>query len=244
MHPPRIVATFNAPPSGESAASAEAKRSRYVEAIRRAGGEPIAIDERADADERSAAFDLMDGLLLTGGGDVDPARYGEPMAGSDPPDPGRDALDEAAYAAAVERGVPVLGICRGLQVVNVFEGGALVQHLEGHESEPYPSPRATTHPITLADDSRLAHILGAGKTLVVNSYHHQAVTPDRLAPTLRVTAVADHVEHGVLVEAIEAVDPARWLVGVQCHPERTESSPAALEHLWTAFVEACRPRAG
>jgi len=238
---PRIVGTFNAPAAGVSAASTEVKRSRYLEAIRRAGGEPVALDARSSAVERSEAFASMDGLLITGGGDIDPARYGAEMAGSDPPDPGRDALDEEAYRAAVTRGVPVLGVCRGLQVVNVFEGGTLVQHLEGHESEPYPSPRVTSHPISLAVDSRLARILETSEKLVVNSYHHQAVTPGGTAPTLRVTATAEHADHGPLVEAFEAADPERWLIGVQCHPERTESSPAVLERLWTAFIEACRP---
>lgn len=240
MHAPRIVGTFNAPPTGADAGSTEVKRGRYLEAIRHAGGEPVALDARASAADRSAAFASMDGLLITGGGDIDPARYGAEAAGSDPPDPGRDELDEAAYHAAVARGVPVLAICRGLQVVNVFEGGTLVQHLEGHESEPYPSPRVTSHPITLAGDSRLAAILETKETLVVNSYHHQAVTPEGLAPTLRLTATAEHAEHRVLVEALEAADPQRWLIGIQCHPERTESSPAVLEQLWRGFVEACR----
>jgi putative glutamine amidotransferase len=243
VHPPRIVGTFNAPAAGATAASAEAKRSRYLDAIRRAGGEPLALDPRAGAAERSAAFASMDGLLITGGGDLDPARFGAEIDGADPPDPGRDELDEAAYRAAVERGVPVLGVCRGLQVVNVFEGGSLVQHLEGHESEPYPSPRVTSHPIALAPGSRLARILSTTETLVVNSYHHQAVRQDQLAPTLRTTATAEHDEHGLLVEALEAADPERWLIGIQCHPERTESSPAVLEQLWIAFVDACRSAA-
>jgi len=74
----------------------------------------------------------------------------------------------------------------------------------------------------------------------VNSYHHQAVTAERLAPGLRASGTAPHPEVGELVEAVEATDPDRWLIGVQCHPERTESSPPVLERLWTAFVAACR----
>jgi putative glutamine amidotransferase len=97
----------------------------------------------------------------------------------------------------------------------------------------------TRHPLELAADSRLAAILGEATDLEVNSYHHQAITPDRVAPGLRVSAVAEHPDVGDLVEAVETTDPGRWLVGVQCHPERTESSPPVFERLWTAFVAAC-----
>jgi putative glutamine amidotransferase len=85
-------------------------------------------------------------------------------------------------------------------------------------------------------------ILGASPDLEVNSYHHQAITADRLAPGLRISAVADHEDAGQLVEAVESTDPHRWLIGVQCHPERTESSPPVFERLWAAFVAACAER--
>jgi putative glutamine amidotransferase len=86
-------------------------------------------------------------------------------------------------------------------------------------------------------------ILGASQDLEVNSYHHQAITADRLAPGLRISAVADHDDAGQLVEAVESTDPDRWLIGVQCHPERTESSPPVFDRLWAAFVAACAERA-
>jgi len=239
MPAPRIVVTLNDPGAQADPANARLKRSRYLEAVRRGGGEPVPLDPGTPDAERERELALMDGLLITGGGDLDPARFGEPMSGSDPPDPPRDRLDEAAYEAAVGRGGPILGVCRGLQVINVYEGGSLVQHLEGHESPSYPDPDVTTHPIRVMAGTRLAMVVGGGSPLVVNSYHHQAVTVDRLAASLRVSATARHPEHGELVEGLEARDAERWVVGVQCHPERSESCPPELERIWAAFVTAC-----
>jgi len=101
----------------------------------------------------------------------------------------------------------------------------------------------TRHRLELSVGTRLASILGESSELEVNSYHHQAITADRLAPGLRISAVAEHAEAGQLVEGVESSDPERWLVGVQCHPERTESSPQVFERLWAAFVAACAERA-
>jgi putative glutamine amidotransferase len=181
----------------------------------------------------------MDGLVISGGADIEPTRYGEGVMGAHPPDLGRDELDAAAFAAATNRAIPVLGVCRGLQAINVFSGGSLLQHVADHESEPYPGPAVTHHPISIRDGTRLAGIVGEPEALVVNSYHHQAVTPDRLAPSLLASAIADH-DATPLVEGLEARDPDRWLIGVQCHPERIESSPVVLERLWNAFVAAAR----
>ena len=90
------------------------------------------LDATASAAEREAAFAAMDGLLLSGGADIDPARYGQAIDGAREIEPDRDALEAAAWAAAEARGVPVLGICRGLQAMNVFAGGRLRQHVDGH----------------------------------------------------------------------------------------------------------------
>lgn len=236
---PRIVVTLSSPDRASDPAVARLKNERYLESVARAGGDPIGLDERVQGEARDAALAGMDGLLISGGADIDPARYGEALAGSHPPEPGRDELDAVAFAAARDRAIPILGVCRGLQAINVFSGGTLLQHVAGHESEPYPSPAVTQHAVTIRDGSRLAGIVGEPEALVVNSYHHQAVTPDRLAPALTANAIADH--DGVsLVEGVEARDPDRWLIGVQCHPERTESSPVVLERLWSAFVAAAR----
>ena len=239
MERPRIVVTLSSPDRASNPAVARLKNERYLESVARAGGEPIALDERTDDGAREAALAGMDGLVISGGADIDPTRYGEAAAGSHAPEPGRDEIDAAAFAAAEGRHVPVLGVCRGLQAINVFSGGTLLQHVTGHESAPYPSAAVTQHAVAIHDGTRLSGIVGEPEALVVNSYHHQAVTPDRLAPALIANAVADH-DGTTLVEGLEARDPDRWLIGVQCHPERTESSPVVLERLWTAFVAAAR----
>lgn len=239
MERPRIVVTLSSPDRASDAGVARLKNQRYLESVTRAGGEPIPLDEFVAPVARDEALRSMDGLVISGGADIDPARYGEQSSGSRAPEAGRDALDAAALATAQEHGVPVLGVCRGLQAINVFSGGTLLQDLDGHESEPYPGPAVTKHPVAIHPGTRLAGIVGEPEALVVNSYHHQAVTPDRLAPTLVASAIADR-DGTPLVEGLEARDPDRWLIGVQCHPERTESSPLVLERLWSAFTAAAR----
>jgi putative glutamine amidotransferase len=243
MAAPRIAVTLSNPEAASDPEAAGLKNRRYLEALERAGAMPLPLDERGSAEARTSALAEMDGLLITGGADLDPTIYGETPTGSRAPDPGRDALDMEAYRVATARKVPVLGVCRGLQAINAFAGGTLVQHVGEHESATYPSPNVTRHRLELVSGSRLAVILGEAPDLEVNSYHHQAVTPERIAPGLRASATAPHPEIGDLVEAVEAADPDRWLIGVQCHPERTESSPPVLERLWAAFVAACRDRA-
>jgi len=240
MLPPRIVVTLSNPEAAAEPNVAALKNQRYVDALERAGAVALPIDERMPADERAAALGAMDGLLISGGADLAPALYGEPVAGSRSPDPGRDAVDAEAFRAATAARVPILGVCRGLQAINVFAGGRLVQHLDGHESAPYPGRSVTRHGLDLVAGTRLATILGEASDLQVNSYHHQAVAPVGLAPGLRASATAAHPGAGELVEGLESTDPDRWLVAVQCHPERTESSPPVLERLWAAFVAACR----
>jgi putative glutamine amidotransferase len=239
VEPPRIVVTLADPAHAPDPAVARVKNGRYLEALERAGAMPIPLDETSTRAVRDAALAEMDGLLLSGGADLDPARYHEPVVGTRSVEPGRDALEEDSYRAAAAAGVPILGVCRGMQMLNVLAGGSLVQHLEGHESEPYPSGTVTRHGLDLVPGTRFAMLVGETHDLQVNSYHHQAVTPDRLGRHLRISAVAPHPGVGDLVEALESTDPDRWLIGVQCHPERTESSPPVLERLWAAFVAAC-----
>lgn len=221
---------------------ARAKNARYLEAVERAGGAPVAVDDATPAGGLRTALSSMDGLLISGGPDLDPALYGEGVNGSHAPDPGRDAVDNAAFRAAEAADAPVLGICRGLQAINVFSGGSLVQHVEGHESAPYPSAPGSAHAMSVQPGTLLWSVTGGESQLLVNTYHHQAITPERLASGLRATASATS-PIGELVEALESRDPGRWLVGVQCHPERVESSPAVLERLWTAFVAAAAAHA-
>jgi putative glutamine amidotransferase len=214
------------------------KNDLYAEAVVRQGGRPMLLDGTATDSERSAAFAAMDGLLLTGGTDIDPARYGRPNTGSVDVEPDRDALEADAWAAAAAREVPVLGICRGFQAINVFAGGTLVQDLQGHAGPAWSTGPARMHPIRIEPNRIIARALANGAESV-NTYHHQGVTAADLAPGLRATAWADSPV-GDVVEALE-LPGDRFVVGVQCHPERTEFSPPGFERLWSAFVEAARP---
>ena len=241
MERPRIVVTLTNPERASDRDTATLKNRRYLEAVERAGGAPVPLDDSTPVEEQLEAMASMDGLVISGGPDLDPALYGEASRGARDPDPGRDRLDADALRAAEERSLPVLGVCRGMQAINVLAGGSLQQHVEGHEGPPYPDPAALQHPIDVVAGTRLASILGGAEAMVVNSYHHQAITADRLASSLIATAGAPH-DGAYLIEALEARDPDRWLVGIQCHPERTESSSPVLERLWNAFVAAARDR--
>jgi putative glutamine amidotransferase len=235
---PRIVVTVQAPVRAEDAAVAEHKNGRYVDGVRRHGGDPVVLDELTSEADRAAAFSEMDGLLLSGGADVAPAYYGEEPHRTTVVEPERDRLEESAFRAAEARGVPVFGICRGMQAINVFRGGALVQDIGGHTSPAYPAPQYHAHELSVDPESRLGGLLS--ETIAsVNTYHHQAVRPRDLGHGLRAVGTSPH-DDGDLVEAIEDADPDRWLFGVQSHPERTESTPAAFENLWRDFIGAAR----
>lgn len=236
---PRIVVTLHGPDQAALEEPTWATFERYLAAVRRAGGEPIPLDPTSTPTERLEAFDDMDGLLLPGGADLDPRLYGEEPHPSVHVEAPRDELELEAWRAAADRGVPVLGVCRGMQAINVFSGGSLTQHLDGHDD---PTAEPAGHPLDLEPGSRLASILGDGTPLAttfVNSYHHQAIRPRDLAKALVAAGVAPH-DDGQLVEALEAVDGERWIFGVQCHPERSDLIGPEFERLWLAFVDAAR----
>lgn len=238
---PRIVVTVADPSAQAEPEIAQRKNDLYADAITRHGGDPIILDARTAQADRLAGFASMAGLLLTGGADLDPARYGRPNHGSVNIEPERDALEADAYAAATARGVPILGICRGFQAINVFSGGTLLQHVDGHIGAGWGHGPAKEHALRLVPGSRLARILSPtrpGVATTVNTYHHQAIRATELAPGLVASAWAASSE-GDLVEGFEASD-GRLLLGVQCHPERTESTPESFERLWRFFVDACR----
>jgi putative glutamine amidotransferase len=221
---------------------AERKNLLYAEALTRHGAEAIVLDATSTPAERAAAFASIDGLFLTGGTDVDPARYGRTVSGAVGLEPDRDRLEAEAWAAAEVRGLPVLGVCRGLQAINVFSGGTLIQHVDGHAGPGYGHGPAREHPLRVVPGTRLARILFPtnirGGVLPVNTYHHQAIRPADLAPGYIVNAWATS-PIGDLVEGFEATG-GRLVIGVQCHPERTESTPDAFERLFGVFVDACR----
>jgi len=255
--PPRIAVTLSDPRRAVEPDLQRQKNGLYLQAVVGAGGDPIPLDAATPAVDRDAALASMDGLLLSGGPDLDPALYGEKIAGATMIDAERDALDLAAWRAAGSRRVPVLGICRGFQAINVFTGGRLAQQVDGHRS-PAVSPGPELHRLRVSPGSQLGRILRpypardddpTDLVLTVNSYHHQGVRRGMLAPGLVATGwgpvgkedlAADPVEDlgEDLVEALEGADPGWFLVGVQCHPERTETTPHAFERLFAAFVHA------
>jgi len=179
----------------------------YVKAVEQAGGRPMLVPPSLDGVEET--LDALDAVVFTGGSDVDPELYGEQ---SQPETSGvvrmRDDAELALLRAALERDMPVLGICRGIQVLNVGMGGDLDQHLEGHRHD--PPGQFLEHDVAIDPDSRLGEILGDRTTVM--SHHHQGVKT--LAPGLVETARADDG----LVEAVEAPNK-RFAVGVLWHPE-------------------------
>ena len=231
---PRIVVTVQSPEKARNEEIAWRKNDRYFEGVRRHGGEVIVLDETSSSAARTAAFAQMDGLLLSGGADLDPALYGQAPDPTTVTEPERDRLEQAAFAAAEARSAPVFGICRGMQAVNVFRGGSLIQDLPGHNSPTYPAPEAHYHHMTVAAGSRLEQILGEPEAKV-NTYHHQGLRPEHVGSGLRVSGM-----DGGLVEAVESADPDRWLVAVQSHPERTEFTAPEFENLWREFLAAAR----
>ena len=213
----------------------------YADRIAETGAEPVAYDQAEW--ERDGTLPAYDGLLVTAGVDIDPARYGEEQSEyvrEIAPD--RDDFETALLNDAFERDMPVLAICRGHQLFNVVAGGSLVQHI--HEREPHRARRGEGdaidsgwHEITVEPGSLLASVFGE-RTLRVNSRHHQAVTTDRVAEGLSVVATTGD---GV-VEALERPD-RRWAVSVQWHPERDEMADDQ-RSLFDAFVAACREATG
>ncbi|HEY7259593.1 MAG TPA: gamma-glutamyl-gamma-aminobutyrate hydrolase family protein [Gaiellales bacterium] len=188
----------------------------YVRAVVAAGGIPVLVPPTEVA---SAILDDLDGMVFTGGSDINPAVYGqEPHPESSGFSDHRDAAELELMRAALSSRMPVLGICRGMQLLNVARGGDLVQHLEG-DTHKGPPGTYTRHSVTVLPGTHLAGVLGTDAH--THSCHHQA--PGRLGEGLRVAATA---EDGT-VEAIE--DPtARCVVGVLWHPEEDEEGGAAL----------------
>jgi len=189
----------------------------YSDCVATAGGVPVMLPCLDDA---VSALERCDALVLTGGGDVDPARYGEdPHETVSGVDPRRDRVEIALVHRALELGLPILAVCRGMQVLNVALGGSLIQHLEGdhlHQHAAWDFPvHARTHPVSFATGS-LAHRL-LGDAIEVNTLHHQAL--GRLADALVCTGRAPD---GV-VESVEV--PGRHVWGVQWHPELLTPQP-------------------
>lgn len=206
-------------------------QSKYIESLARAGAGMRWVELN---DPEQAVQDALtcDGLLLPGGGDMDPKFYGQeriPACGE--PNLLRDAAEPLLLRAFLAADKPVLGICRGIQVLNAVLGGDLYQDIKPFEHLPHNGHWAKVHTVTVRRGTLLSRILGQD-TVLVNSQHHQAV--DRVAPGFTLAALS---EDGI-VEAIEKPD-ARFCLGVQWHPEWLSDADPAMQGLFDAFVNAC-----
>ncbi|MDH4065185.1 MAG: gamma-glutamyl-gamma-aminobutyrate hydrolase family protein [Acidobacteriota bacterium] len=219
------------------AVSRNRRMTDYLESIRRAGGEPLEVS--GDPETAAPIVSRADGVMLIGGGDVDPTLYGEALHASfEPAEPGRDQFEIAVARAAVEADVPLLAICRGMQVLNIAMGGTLVQDIPtevvGALTHSIAEPRfAIAHEVWVTKDSRLWAIMAEtieGESLQVNSRHHQGV--GRVAPGFVVSATAPD---GV-IEAVER-PASRFCVAVQWHPENFWRT-GEFRNLFEEFVRA------
>jgi putative glutamine amidotransferase len=234
---PLIGITTSLAPGGPRAPERAVLNSAYLEAVQQAGGTPVVLPPRLTSQHLGSLLAGVDGVLLTGGGDVDPERYGqEPHPQTVGVAPVRDDLEEAVLRQVTEQRKAVLAVCRGMQVLNVVMGGSLHQHIpdafgdaithaqEADRTEPI-------HDVRIEAGTRLASVLG-GTHFRVNSMHHQAV--DALGEgVVAVSWAPDGVVEGIEVPAYPG-----WLLGVQWHPEEMVERWSHAQRLFAAFVEA------
>jgi putative glutamine amidotransferase len=215
----------------------------YIAAVQAAGGSPLLLTPHFTPEVQAALWPRVDGLVLTGGGDVEPARFGQTRHPTvDDVSPARDELELGLTRRAVADGVPLFAICRGIQVLNVALGGTLLQDIASERpgalahSQTAPRHEATHAVKVLGEGTRLARVLGALE-IEVNSMHHQAV--EQLGEGLREVAWAPD---GV-IEGVEMPGDERFVLGVQWHPEELAGHDLAARNLFTAIVDAARRRA-
>jgi putative glutamine amidotransferase len=237
--PPRIAIPE---PTSTDAAYNQRSLPQYIRAVEAAGGIAVPIPLLQDAAVQKQLLASCSAILLPGSpADVDPARYGqesaEETAATDMP---REQADELLLNDAFAQGKPILGICYGLQSLNVWKRGSLVQHLPLPESggglvDHRPGRQVhDAHPVRVTPGTRLAQLTNE-EELSVNSSHHQAI--DQPGESLKVAATSP--VDGV-IDALEGVEPEQFVVGVQWHPERTFEQSAASRALFATFLDAAR----
>ena len=214
----------------------------YVRAIERAGGVPLLLTPHHSPASLARFAELADGILLTGGGDIDPARWGEARhERTDLISAERDELElERVTRQAIEGGTPLLAICRGLQVVNVALNGTLHQHVpdvfgDGIAHSQDGARSYTSHEVTLEPGTLLAELSRADR-LKVNTFHHQVI--NKLGDGLKAVAWAPDEA----IEAVELQDPRGFMLAVQWHPEELAADDPAAHRLFQALVEAASRR--
>jgi putative glutamine amidotransferase len=230
-----VAVTASIRPDGDT--SRVRLTAAYVTALERAGLVPLIVPPLSTAEAAASVLDSVAGLVLTGGEDVDPARYGEMRHEKvRSVNVARDATEAALIEEARARGTPVLAICRGIQILNVALGGTLVQDIPSqcdtdidHDEESARSSR--THKVDVEPGSLISKAVGT-EHLTVNSFHHQSVK--QVADGMRVTARSPD---GV-IEGIESTDEDWWVMGVQWHPEEmTDSAESWDRGLFKAFAK-------
>jgi len=230
-----------------------AQNESYVRAVEAAGGAVVLVPLTGDEQNLRRVYSVLDGLLLPGGPDVEPARYGRPRhprtgEGAMGLQPLLDEVEDRLIQWAISDRLPILGVCRGMQILNVALGGTLYQHIgpdadadfpallhDGHEEA--QARNYLAHPIRIEAGTNLAATLAVGE-VAVNTFHHQAVAA--LAPSLRATAYAPD---GVLEAAEWCEDDGRFVQAIQCHPEHLWGEQQWSAHLFQAFVAAAAKRA-
>jgi putative glutamine amidotransferase len=224
---------------------AERALPQYEEAVRGAGGEPVRIDLNQTPAQMMKEIGRCDAVLLPGSrADIDPRKYSaDRHEKTAPADAKRDVVDELLLQDAYNLRKPVLGICYGLQSLNVYRSGSLVQHIESKINHSPGRTIANAHTVKIEPGSRLAEIVGASQMVAVNSSHHQSA--DEVGEGLRV--VARSAEDGI-IEALEGTAPGHFVLAVQWHPERSvNDGPEVAESahaIFRAFIDAARSKHG
>ena len=212
---------------------------QYEHAVEIAGGEPVPIPLDKTPAEVMKLIEHCDAVLLPGSrADIDPAKYDAPRdPHTNAADSGRDTVDELLLQDAYNMKKPVLGICYGLQMLNVYRSGTLVQHINSTVNHEAGRKVPIAHAVEVAPATKLARILGESNKVAVNSSHHQSA--DLIGDGLR--AVARSPEDGV-IEAVEGTSPDHFVLAVQWHPERGVDEDTPSQAIFRAFVDAAKAK--
>jgi putative glutamine amidotransferase len=212
---------------------------QYVRAVELAGGEPVTIPLDKPPAEVMKLIERCDGVLLPGSNaDVDPAKYDAPRhPKTDAADPKRDTVDALLLQDAYNMHKPVLGICYGLQILNVYRSGTLVQHIESKINHEAGRTVAIAHKVEIAPGSRLSQIVKSTSAIPANSSHHQSA--DVIGDGLKI--VARCPDDGI-IEAVEGTAPDHFVLAVQWHPERSVDDDENSRAIFKALVEAAKTR--
>jgi putative glutamine amidotransferase len=233
---PRIAIPL---PHGSDPEYAERAIPQYDRAVELSGGEPVHIPLDRTPGEVMKLIERCDAVLLPGSkADVDPAKFGAAKhPKTEASDPKRDTVDELLLQDAYNMRKPVLGICYGLQILNVYRSGTLVQHIESPVNHGAGRKVAVAHDVEIEPGSKLGEILGISGTIPANSSHHQSANV--IGDGLKITA---RCPQDGIIEALEGMSPDHFVVAVQWHPERSFDEDEHSRAIFRALVEAARQK--